>query len=332
MPRKKHYNISMPTGMQFLSDFEKKYPSCWNVIDKFINQNDLSSRIVHKELVKYEANSLSGLLRIKYKTYLLNDEKKIEEIFLCLYSWQEHKQVFNFDKELFDILINQATDFENINIPYETLLHPFFPVVYVNNRIGDFKGFFAFFDEIFWGDSNLVLNFLLINSINHTKFISIPLSPNETLKESLKHTNFSDEKNSDDTLILSNQLLQLFLYLCAENKDIECCQTGRKSNVKNTFKELNIWNVGFRIGNSITKSQTQSEESIQEDDTVPSDNNSQLDKQHKRKRAHSRRGHWHHYWKGSKKNNNQRLVLKWIAPTFINCTDDNRPFVQHGIE
>ncbi|MBP0956561.1 MAG: hypothetical protein J5997_04245 [Oscillospiraceae bacterium] len=332
MPRKKHYNNPMPAGMNFLNDFENKYPNCWNEIDKFINNSSNTSRINHKELVKYEANSLSGLLRFKYKTYLLNNEKKIEELFLCLYSWKEHKQIFNFDRELFDILIEQATDFENINIPYETLLHPFFPVIYVNNHIGGYDGFFAFFDELFWEDSYLVLNFLLINSVDDTDFISIPLNPNETLKESLKHTNFSDDNNDNDILILSSQLLQLFLYLCAENKDVESCQTGRKSTIKNTYKELNIWNVGLRIGNSIRKGQAQNDQIVQEDDIVTSDEISSLEKQHKRKRAHSRRGHWHHYWKGSKKSNNQYLVLKWIAPTFINCTDDNKPFVQHSIE
>ena len=188
--------------------------------------------------------------------------------------------------------------------------------------------FLFFFDEIFWGDTDLVLNFLLINSIDDTKFISIPLSKNKTLAESLKCTNFSD-KDDNNLINLSNQLLQLYLYMCAENKDIECCQTGRKSTIKNTYKELNIWNVGYRIGNKIKRIQKQNDKSNQDDESLLIN---ELKKQPKRKRAHSRRGHWHHYWRGSKKTQNQYLVLKWVAPTFINYTDDIIPFVQHKVE
>lgn len=39
-----------------------------------------------------------------------------------------------------------------------------------------------------------------------------------------------------------------------------------------------------------------------------------------RKRAHTRRGHWHHYWTGPK-NGERKLILKWTAPTFIHPED-----------
>lgn len=145
MPRKKNYTTPVPLGLSFLNDFEKRYPDCCNEIKNILESINNSSRIIHKDLVKYEANSLSALLRVKYHIFLLDNEKKEEEIFLCLYGWQEHKQIFNFDKDLFEILIEQATDHENIEMPYETILHPFFPTVYVNNCIGGYAGFFVFF-------------------------------------------------------------------------------------------------------------------------------------------------------------------------------------------
>ena len=40
----------------------------------------------------------------------------------------------------------------------------------------------------------------------------------------------------------------------------------------------------------------------------------------KSKAPHSRRGHWHHYWVGKKDSGERRLILKWIAPTFVNGT------------
>ena len=36
------------------------------------------------------------------------------------------------------------------------------------------------------------------------------------------------------------------------------------------------------------------------------------------KSPHSRRGHWHHFWTGAKNSDDRKLILKWIAPTFIN--------------
>ena len=41
------------------------------------------------------------------------------------------------------------------------------------------------------------------------------------------------------------------------------------------------------------------------------------------KRPHSRRGHYHHYWVGSKKDGTRRIILKWVAPMFINGDIDD---------
>lgn len=39
-------------------------------------------------------------------------------------------------------------------------------------------------------------------------------------------------------------------------------------------------------------------------------------------RPHMRRGHWHHYWVGSRDNDEERkLILKWVAPIMINVLD-----------
>ena len=35
----------------------------------------------------------------------------------------------------------------------------------------------------------------------------------------------------------------------------------------------------------------------------------------------SRRGHWHHYWVGPR-DGDRELILKWVAPMFINSGDN----------
>ena len=41
------------------------------------------------------------------------------------------------------------------------------------------------------------------------------------------------------------------------------------------------------------------------------------------KRPHTRRGHWHHYWKGERGSSHRKLILKWLAPIFIKGYDVN---------
>lgn len=35
--------------------------------------------------------------------------------------------------------------------------------------------------------------------------------------------------------------------------------------------------------------------------------------------AHVRRGHYHHFWQGSRKDGTRKLILKWVAPIFVNA-------------
>ena len=46
-----------------------------------------------------------------------------------------------------------------------------------------------------------------------------------------------------------------------------------------------------------------------------------LGETHKPHRPHTRRGHWHHYWTGTK--DNRKLILKWTAPIFVGGSSDN---------
>lgn len=121
--------------------------------------------------------------------------------------------------------------------------------------------------------------------------------------------------------------LQLVLYICADNADIseniQQKQITRKPTTetepKDILREVRKWDVGYRIGSIIRKSTN--EVQIQEQE---------VDKKHKSspKRPHVRKGHFHHYWVGSKSDNSRVLVLKWVAPMFINTAlDEELPAV-----
>lgn len=126
--------------------------------------------------------------------------------------------------------------------------------------------------------------------------------------------------------------LQLVLYICAANADItenpEQKQITRKpatrTKPKDALREVRKWDVGYRIGSIIRKSSE--EDSVHEQRVSTSRKSSP-------KRPHVRKGHFHHYWIGSKSDNNRTLVLKWVAPMFINTAlEEELPAVITKIE
>ena len=116
-------------------------------------------------------------------------------------------------------------------------------------------------------------------------------------------------------------MAQLVLYTQAENADLQSrpssgCGGKKKKRAPGVPKPPKITDVGVRIGQTIRKTTP----------SVPSPD---------REtgggwivRPHSRRGHWHHFWTGPKKEPSERkLVLRWVAPTFVNADGDITPTV-----
>ena len=131
-----------------------------------------------------------------------------------------------------------------------------------------------------------------------------------------------------------SRILQLILYICSINKDVneneEQKKIYRKSNgsPKDVFREVRKWDVGYRIGNTIRQYQ-HSSKSVSD---VSSSDNQSSEKKSTAKRPHSRKGHYHHFWVGSKKDNSRKLVLKWIAPMFINGGQDDIVATVHSVK
>lgn len=107
--------------------------------------------------------------------------------------------------------------------------------------------------------------------------------------------------------------IQHILYLISENADIVVetekyadTQKEKPSNsgkIKDNFREIREKNVGTVISSALEKSVVKSKSGKDVSSTGIS------------KRPHLRRGHWHHYWKGTQ--SERELILKWTAPTII---------------
>ena len=238
---------------------------------------------------------------------------------IACWLWRKNKVIYRFDEDLTDTLA--AQDLEDTDIlPMELLLHPPYPAVYIKapNLVAGRDGFFYFIDY----DVNAnqpEMRLLWISDEGPIPQV-MHLLPGRTIKECVENT-LNDMKdrflsmNDIDTSFVDamykavkpemTNAITLFLYLVSQNADITDDQPYKKKRrpyIADTKQEIHTYSVGLRIGAVIRKVAHGSAEGT----GLGS-----------RKRPHSRRGHWHHYWVGPKED--RKLILKWLAPMYINA-------------
>ena len=115
--------------------------------------------------------------------------------------------------------------------------------------------------------------------------------------------------------------IQWILYLLSENAEItsgpapELDNTQKSQKGKKKKSSVKVKNVGLRIGAAIRKIKVKPSPSAETEPGTGS-----------KKSPHSRRGHWHHFWTGPR-DGERKLVLKWVAPTFINLKNKTQDTV-----
>ena len=121
------------------------------------------------------------------------------------------------------------------------------------------------------------------------------------------------------TIHVVNSAMQLLLYICAQNAEISEKTESRKAYkkspkiIKDQYKEIRQFERGKKTSEIIRKTfKTHSSEMADDELQIVF-----LQKTGNKKRPHVRKGHWHHYWIGSKKGRNRQLKLNWIAPSII---------------
>ena len=141
-----------------------------------------------------------------------------------------------------------------------------------------------------------------------------------------QHLNLPVHLPSTANLVL--EPLQLVLYLLAENADVTPKSTtptksatptqekepssGTPRIVRDQYKEIKPNDVGVYIGAALRKARQSSESAEGAAGSAGNRGGAGTPR-----RAHLRRGHWHHYWYGSK--GERRLKLKWTAPMVIHA-------------
>lgn len=235
------------------------------------------------------------------------------------YYWSKSKEIYQFDKDFAEELEQTPVD----TIPYENLkLLPYdtFAITINNDYILVHKCY----------DSNHTeSDYLIIGKFNHelqyVNMLGLPLTEEFSTVDSLR--NICETPSQVDDVI---NCLNLIMYLTSEKSDIkpnpeQKTVTRRSGQVKNVYREIRKWNVGYRFGAAFRK----------EKQSVRTHTVTSYDSVHTgtKKRPHIRRAHWHKFWTGKKDSDERRLVLKWLSPVAINMDDeDDTPAVIHDIQ
>ena len=262
----------------------------------------------------------------------------VEEIdtHALLRKWETNKQVFKFDAEFTDALV----DTKGLSITQDSFKYLPYSVFYVD--ISDNKrlcqeivgeGFFvtARLRDERW--------FIHLCRVTDTYYFSDVLTvSNETgaikLRQEVSEVNIMDLDVASRSVARSTQkidynlyqtlIVQILTYLSSTEPDVrenpETKTTYRKPTgaPKNKYSEIQKWDVGVRIGTAIRSYSKRA-----------ANGTSSGDGANTKKRPHSRRAHWHYYWYGPK--NGERVCRqRWVSEMFINMrVGDDAPAVIH---
>lgn len=311
-----------PLPLKLLHDFEQEYPDAFPLCDYVRKGKGVELRDWHDICLM----PISATLSIGRK---IGAGGLFPSVCAALYSWKKHKEIYNFDKDLADMLMSQADS--ELEIPIEVLFSIPYHCVWIQYE--EKNGFFAWIEQDMH-TYNFELRILSAIKEGFTESIAVHLVKDGSVLDGIKEA-FAEIKRNAPSYIIDQELvkyqsdlaakyLQLILYLCAENKEAQCRNKKyyRGKKVTRDFSQPRTWDVGYRIGNIIRK---HNEAQIGAPACYDDDDISQADRigNHKPKRPHTRRGHYHHYWIGSEKDNSRKVILKWVAPMFIGGSDDD---------
>lgn len=324
--------------LQLTNMIADKYPDCWNTLERIRDFEDN----------KYDRNicyvPLGGCMSITLEAnHNVWKGMMDAQLMVATASWRQHKQIFQFSSEIEEMLIQQTMD-EDMIIPISILKNLPYQCLYIKLHHEEYDGFFVHFDI---NENKLELRLLIITKENTWIPIIVELKENYTLKDSidLMLNDIKTDKKLDESsetksmkkqiperkeyIEMVKPLLQLILYLCAENKEVEenlkqktiTRKPQNKQFIKDKYREVQIWDCGNKTGEIIRNYN----KSVVNNKYINSNNH---DNNSTPKRPHSRRGHWHHYWIGKMNSDERKLVLRWVAPTFIHGSTVGEEVVQ----
>ncbi|WP_300957627.1 AcrVA2 family anti-CRISPR protein [Faecalibaculum rodentium] len=266
-----------------------------------------------------------------------------------LATWRQWKQVYRFDLDFAKLLTETK---ESMTMPVEVLKSLPYPCIYIETAgIIDLDGVFVIRDHdtktrtdilAFYGhtlknpmgvEAPIEVNRLLLADGITVKQSIIPrIWPTQTTMTNgkVRIVEGLEKASADDRIAKKNEetakkILQLVLYICAENAEIKAdpvqerirkepkSEASGKPEIKDRMAEVKKMDVGAETGERIRIMGRKQKAGTSESSGTHHGSKSQ-------KSPHMRSGHWHHYWRGKRNTEDRRLVVNWIAPVFINAS------------
>ena len=328
--------LPLPLPLAAVREFAVSHPQCWEYVNHFIESKGKELR-AWDDMCYLPISASLAILSTKY-----NDDNVNNAAFVsALAGWRVYKEMYSFAPELKQMLYDQAE--EDMVVPVEILYKLPYKTIYIDISENDTEnGFFVFFEQEpvkldFANDRNMELRCVglerIDGKIEYTNNLWMQIKSGWKISDGIKagmntmrYKNGEHlTKNQYEWLFahykqMINKYLQLILYICSQNADITLNTNQQQrseplaSAPKDHYREVRQWDVGVKIAKMIKHANSATPESYTQRN---------LSDERNSPRPHTRRGHWHHYWVGSYKNNSRQLILKWIAPMFIGGNQDD---------
>lgn len=318
MKHKRKHPVPIPLKM--VTEFEQKFPGCYQICDDLIKKARGDSDIWEKVYIPISAsNAVMGII--------YGDMTK-GTILHALYSWRQAKQIFVFEKNLCEEILKTE---QAEKVPLEALESIPYYAFYINFEYLDidigkiFSGFFVTFEE---EERERELRITAITSLGEVVPFYLPLKKDKTISDSLSESRGAKKmekilrvdfnvKNLSDIIL---KFLSLIVYICCKNADIAENPEQRAYRrsytstnlIKDIPREIQILDVGCRLWEKLRRTiYANPKEAVKKGGEFD-------DKNQKRKRPHIRSAHYHHFWTGKRGTPERKLVVKWIPPIAVN--------------
>ena len=333
-----------------LKKISEQYPKAWDQMEMFHSENG-SPQLGSWPDWCYAP--MSAALAVASEGYDLNKLPidirmamiSVAQAIFAIAPWRLSKEVYVIDEDLKDLLFEQDGE---LDVPDEVLLQLPYPCFYVElpntyYRADKIHGFFVTLEyDVNNGDKELKPVFItddgnIFSYSIHIGAKTIEESVDMLDKQALENTNGDKElkrlalramQDSAETKIFLKQILQVILYILAQNAEItpsseQSFITKRGKTVKDKYSEIRKWDVGIRVGAAIRQQKAKEQSRKKE----------YKESEHQSPRPHMRRGHWHHFWTGPKAQPEERkLILKWLSPMAIAANPEDMPITFHEVK
>lgn len=316
-----------------------EFPGIWDTIEWVRTQGIEFGYKWDETICKYPiAFAIGALTKFKVPTMIATG---VGCFYAALAMWRREKRVYRYDPYLMLEVTETADD---LVIPVEILYQMPSQCIFVEypENGHDIAGFFAWVEcdvETKTRELRMVyINYdgnMINQGIVHIKEGgTINQGINDAKKQMFERGgNLSmfgvASKHFENSRQMMVESVQLILYICAQNADIQEDPEQKKiykpgQKVVDRPREVRKWDVGENLGEQIRIIKTRKPQSSSNDS--PNFPEAEIDASEKiqkssrqyKNRPHMRRAHWHHYWVGEGRT---KLVLKWINSILVNAED-----------